>query len=115
MLIEPKKLPATGEIVSIKLMNGDEIVGKMGRLRDDGIELIKPVGIAVHMVGPQQAQIGLAPFMASIDDDGATLFLKSALVCEPVVTRKDVASTYLKATTGIEMPTSRNTSGLVGL
>ncbi len=113
MLLE--KPPAEGDIVSFKLTNGEEIVGKLVKTSANGVTVSRPVAIAVQMVGPQKASLAFAPFMASITDDQNVTFTTALLQTTAMKTRTDVANNYRLATTGIEVPTAQQSPGLLSL
>jgi hypothetical protein len=102
MLIEKK--PTTGEVVTIRLISGEEIIGKLAHSTDTTVtKLSQPIQIALQMLPSNQAQIAFAPFMASTDEESSISFPNSALVVTPTKTRDDVKKQYIKATSSIEI------------
>lgn len=104
MLIDKKDV-SVGEVAALRLTTGEELVGKVLDLTSTAITLSKPVIIQMQMVSQTQAGIGFAPFMVSVDEDSKFTILLAKLVCAPMKARKDIAGNYLKATTGLEIPT----------
>ncbi len=104
MLLEKK--PTVGEVVTIRLLSGEEVIGKLASNDSQGVKLAKPIQIVVQMTRDNQMGIQFAPLMASTDEDASMTFPNSAIVIAPIVTRTDVASQYLKATTSLEIPPS---------
>jgi len=113
MLIQ--KPMATGDIITLKIMNGDEIVGKLISYDTTGYTLAKPVIVAIQPVGPTQVQLAFMPFMASSNEDTNIVFPTEALLTKPVKTRNDVANNYRRATANIEVatPGQMEASGLI--
>lgn len=94
MLIQsPLKL---NDIVTLKMVGGDEIVGKLLDERtDDYLELSKPL---VVMMGQQG--FGLAPYILTAGPD-ASAKLDRRHVVTYVKTFDQVAKEYIKQTTGL--------------
>lgn len=94
MLIQtPIKL---NDIVTIKMVGGDEVVGKLldERMMEQ-IELGKP-----RVVMMSQQGFGLAPYILTADPDGS-VYLDRRHVVSVVKTFEPVAKEYIKQTTGI--------------
>lgn len=96
MLINVRK---KGDIVAIKLTSGEEVVGSFQEDTAEGIELRKPLAMAMTPQGP-----ALAPWIASADITQETnmKFNKMHVVAVASV-HKPIADAYTQATTGIDM------------
>lgn len=96
MLIStPMKL---NDIVTVKLVGGDEVVGKLIDERTDTyIELAKPMVVMMAREG-----FGLAPFVLTAGPD-ASMQLDRSHVITVVKTLDAVAKQYIKQTTGIQL------------
>ena len=94
MLLE--KPITTGEVVSIKLINGDEIIARFETEDSSGITILKPLAITV---GPQG--LGMMPWIFLGDKD--TMTLKKEHVFVMVKSKKDAANQYMQGTTGIAL------------
>jgi len=94
MLIEtPMKL---SDVVTVKMVGGDEVVGKLlDEHMDAYIELSKPL-----MVMMAQQGFGLVPYVLTAGPDAAVR-LDRAHVIAIVKTYDQVASQYIKQTTGL--------------
>lgn len=94
MLIEtPMKL---NDVVTVKMVGGDEVVGKLVDERtEDYIELSKPLVVMMSQQG-----FGLAPFILTAGPD-CTAKIDRRHVVTVVKTLKEVASQYIKQTTGL--------------
>lgn len=94
MLLE--KPMATGDVVSIKLTSGEEIIC---RLEEDGVDTVtitKPLGVTL---GPQG--LGMIPFMFLGNKD--TIKLKQSHILAMMPSKEDAAKQYMEGTTGIAM------------
>jgi len=84
------------DIVSFKLVNGDEIVAKIISVEPDGFVIHKPCTVM-----PSQQGLGLIQSMFTIDlNKNIKLDLQHVMMHAPTV--KDVVNHYIKTTTGIE-------------
>lgn len=87
-------------IVSIKLVTGEEIVGRLTSETSETITLEKPVMLTINQKG-----MGFAPVCISVDDASEFTF-KQAHVLFKAETRKEIVDPYIQATTGIQLATS---------
>lgn len=88
------------DILSIKLMTGEEIIGQKLGEDKESITLVKPIQLVVSEKG-----LGFAPVCISIDDASSFTFKKSHILFQ-ANTRKELVDQYIKATTGIQLATS---------
>lgn len=89
------KGPTVGEVVTIKLTSGEEL---LGTLREDGATIIKVSKLRV--LTSTKEGIGMMPFVVTADPDQDCSLNKSVVVLmEP--TDKEFASSYTKAVSGI--------------
>lgn len=98
-----KKQPAANDVVAFKLVNGEEIVGKIVNTTAEVITVAKPVVVQLHGLQGGQAGIGFAPYSLAADDAGEFSYYRSQVLASPVLARSDIAAAYLKATTGLEI------------
>lgn len=101
------------DIISLRLSNGEELVGRFVSQDDDTVTLNKVISIQLIPMGNGQAGISFAPFMASVSDDIQQTFMKSHLVCHPTKTRKEVSDRYYEATGSIVPASSSMAAGLI--
>jgi len=87
---------ATGSVVSMKLVNGDEIIARFEEETSDTITIDKPKALTA---GPQG--LGMIPWMFLGDKDTITLQKSHVFVMVP--SKKDAADQYLEGTTGIAL------------
>lgn len=84
-----------GQIISMKLTSGDEVVGKVSGQTAEGITLSKPVILAASRDG-----LAMVPFMMTADPDGEYLFKTNNIMCV-VNTNQQVSDAYYQSVTGI--------------
>lgn len=85
------------EITTIKLVSGEEIIGRLVSKDDDNVTLSKPVQIIASQKG-----IGFAPLCISIDDASEFKF-KHQHILFTAATRSELEEAYIKSTTGIQL------------
>ena len=84
------------QIVSFKLVNGDEIVAKVVEENADGFTVSKPCTVM-----PSQQGIGLLQSLFTSNLDENVVIDKKHIMLH-AETIKDIENHYLKTTTGIE-------------
>ena len=84
-----------GDIVSVKLSSGEEMVATLESETSTDVILRKPL----MLVAGQQGA-GLAPFMFTVDQDAKYTVKLNSIICI-VKTAKDATSTYTQSTTGL--------------
>lgn len=87
----------TGDTVTLKLISGEEVVGRIGDPTDGQIVLTKPM---TFIMGPQG--LGMVPYMFSAPQD-AKIKLKDSAVVAIVKTDEQVNKQYLQQTTGLTL------------
>lgn len=98
MLISKSRKIDDGDIVSFKLVNGDEIVGKVESQTDDAYVINRPC-----LVVPSQQGIGLIQAMFSVDPD-QSIEVRKQHVMMHAPTFSQLQSHYIQTTTGIATP-----------
>jgi hypothetical protein len=95
MLID--KGPTIGDVVSLKLSSGEEIIARLDEQSDTEYKLGKPMVIAMGPNGP-----GLIPFMFTAGTQKSVPVSRRAV---SVITASDkqFADQYISSTTGIQM------------
>lgn len=99
MLIQNNKYDE-GDVVSYKLVNGDEIVGKIVEDHSDTWVLSKPCTVL-----PSPKGIGLVQSLFTADQN-KNITIKSQHVIMHQLTVKEIANHYFEVTTGIKPVTS---------
>ena len=85
-----------GDVVSVKLINGDEIIARLEADDHQGITLNKPLAITMSAQG-----LGMIPWVFLGEKDSYTLKREHIFVMVP--SKKDAADQYLQGTTGIAL------------
>lgn len=86
-----------GEVVSLKLMSGEELIAKYVEETSKGHKLKKPM---VLSMGPQG--IGMIPFVMTVDMEKDITVNPSAVISIES-TEKQFADAYIQNTTGIRL------------
>jgi hypothetical protein len=94
MLLE--KPIAEGDVVSLKLVNGDEIIARLDKDDHNGITITKPLAITA---GPQG--LGMIPWIFLGNKETFTLKREHVFVMVP--SKKEAADQYMQGTTGIAL------------
>jgi hypothetical protein len=94
MLIQ--KPAATGDTVSIKLISGEEIIGRLDEDNAEYIKLNRPKSVSIGAQG-----LGMMPFMFLGGADNVTI--KHSHIIVMVLAEKSAADQYVQGTTGIAL------------
>jgi len=92
-----------GEINTIKLTSGEEVVAKIMTISDGVLFVKHPVSIGPN---PQGGAPMLVPSMYTAEMDRDVVLYASA-ISMVAPTREDVKVAYIKATTGIDVPAKK--------
>lgn len=95
MLID--KGVSSGEVVTIKIISGAEVIAKLIEETPLGYKLSKPMVLSVSQQG-----MALMPYILSVDPEKEVLMLKSN-VCMIAPTDKQFSDGYTQNTTGIAL------------
>lgn len=88
---------ATNEVVSLKLVSGEEIIARFEEETPTGYRISKPT-----MITMTQGGIGLMPYMFTVDPDRDIVIGHQAVVVISA-TEKVFADQYIQGTTGIKI------------
>lgn len=94
MLIE--KPIADGDVVSLKLLNGDEIIARFDGETATEIKINRPLAITAGAQG-----LGMIPWVFLAEKETFTLQKSHVFVMVP--SKKDAANQYMQGTTGIAL------------
>lgn len=112
MLLQ-KTTTKEGDIVSFKSTAGEEVLGKLVKSDETTITLAKPILVQLQMMQSGGAAISFAPFSLARDDASDFTFYKSAMLTTAEAARDDIRANYIKATTGLDVPTSAQASAIL--
>lgn len=87
---------STGDVVSIKLINGDEIIAKLEAEDQDSVTINRPMALTM---GPQG--LGMIPWVFLGDESKIVLQKKNTFFI--VASKKEASKQYLENTTGISL------------
>ena len=91
-----KKPYAVGDVVSVKLINGDELIGTLDEETDVLIKLDRPKALTLQAGG-----LGMIPWIFLGEPDSYTL--KKSHIFVIVASKKDASDQYMQGTTGIAL------------
>lgn len=94
MLIE--KPISEGDVVSLKLLNGDEIIARFDGETATEIKINRPLALTAGAQG-----LGMIPWIFLAEKE--TFTLQKAHVFVMVPSKKDAANQYMQGTTGIAL------------
>lgn len=94
-----------GEVVAVKLVNGQEIITKLTGIEGTVYTLARPYVLMLVRGENGEPTVTFAPFSMGIDDNRDTVYEidRSHMVFTPVAARADAAKQYLQTTSGIEI------------
>lgn len=87
---------SNGDIISLKLINGDELIARFESETGDDITIDRPLALTMSREG-----LGMIPWMMLGDKSAITL--KKSHVFAVVSSQKDAADQYMQGTTGIAL------------
>lgn len=87
---------SVGDVVSIKLISGEEIIARLEDQTTDKIRVHKPLAVNIGPTG-----LAMMPFVFLADSDN--LEIKTQHVIVMANSKKDAADQYIQGTTGIKM------------
>ena len=91
-----KKPITAGSVVSIKIINGDEIIARYESEDADTVTINKPLALTMGAQG-----LGMIPWVFL--GDAETITLQKSHVFFVVQSKKDAADQYMQGTTGIAL------------
>ena len=87
---------SSGDVVSLKLVNGDELIARFENETGDEIKISKPLAITIGAQG-----LGMMPWMFLGEKE--TITLKRDHVFVMMISKKEAADQYMQGTTGIAL------------
>jgi hypothetical protein len=94
MLIDKKF--SNGDVVSLKLINGDELIARFESETAEEITIDRPLAVTIGRDG-----LGMMPWLFLGVKDSITLKKSHVFVISP--SQKDAAEQYMQGTTGIAL------------
>ena len=96
MLIINKGVSA-GDVITLKLTSGEELVAKLAEETDSYYKLSRPMVIGMGQQGP-----GLMPYLFTVSPDKEVKLLKTTVTVAEA-TDESFAKQFLESTTGIKL------------
>jgi hypothetical protein len=91
-----KKPIVAGTVVSIKLINGEEIITRYDDEDADTVTINRPLALTMNGQG-----LGMIPWLFLGDQD--TFPIKKSHIFVMVISKKEAADQYMEGTTGIAL------------
>jgi hypothetical protein len=88
---------SAGEVITLKLTSGEELVAKLVEEQDSFYKLSRPMVIGMGQQGP-----GLMPYLFTVHPDKEVKISKSAVTVAES-TDKQFADQFVQSTTGIKL------------
>lgn len=102
MLISTNKV-AVGDVVAVKMLNGEELLAKLTGLDGDTYTFSRPVILALVPTANGQASVSFAPFMMGLDETQDVTIEYSKMLMRPIIARKDAAAQYTRSTSSLDL------------
>jgi hypothetical protein len=88
---------SAGEVITLKLTSGEELVAKLAEETDSYYKLSRPMVIGMGQQGP-----GLMPYLFTVSPDKEVKLLKTTVTVAEA-TDEAFAKQFLESTTGIKL------------
>ena len=95
------------DIITMKLVTGEEIISKFVESSDTGYKVSKPLVLSITSQGP-----AMTPFLFTAEIAGEIALPKHAVIAL-AVTDKQTAGQYIKGTSGIQPATTTDFGRLI--
>lgn len=86
-----------GDVVTIKLSSGEEIVGKYIEETAKGHKISKPMVLSITQQG-----VGMVPYLFTVNPD-TEIVINNNVISVIVNTESDFSKQYLQASTGLQI------------
>jgi hypothetical protein len=108
-----QKSITVNDIVSIKLITGDELIAKLTAVGQDSISISKPLVVTIGM-DERTGQVGIqmSPYFVLCASPDANITLKNIHILVYTLANDGAKSGYIQNTTGLTLASSRN-NGLI--
>lgn len=106
MLINTKSHALEGQVVCVKLMNGEEILADLEKVDGDKFTFYRPVVLMMIPNGDGTGSVTFTPFGLGLGENPRVTIDLSKMLYEPVAARDDAAKRYTSAFSGIQVVSS---------
>ena len=90
------------QVLSFKLLSGEEVMGRLVKESDATITLEKVRSVQMVQQGPQQMGMAIVPYSATVID-GEIPFRRSAMSTDPMTPSDETEKMYMQQTTSIAL------------
>ncbi len=90
------------QVISFKLLSGEEVMGRLVNEIDTTITLEKVRSVQMVQQGPQQMGMAIIPYSATVID-GEIPFRKSAMSTDTMTPSDETEKLYMQQTTSIDL------------
>ena len=96
------------EVRVLKLVSGEEVIGKVEKNEDDFIVLGNARSLMMQQTGDGQVGLGMVPFMPSADNpatdsESDVKIYKQFIMAEPIAVPSPLEDAYLRSTSKIAL------------
>jgi hypothetical protein len=95
MLIEKHSAPVVNDIVSLKLVSGEEIIGRLVEQNREHIIIAKPMRVILQAC---ENGVSFAQALAAADRGVSLTIMTAALAVRPVKANQHIIADYIKST-----------------
>lgn len=96
---------AEKSVISFRLVTGETLLARFVRKDEKTLVITRPV-VANPVQNEQGYGIFYSPFCATVDEDQDFSIPMSAILIEPMRPRAELEQSYIKMTTGLDIPIS---------
>lgn len=97
---------SVGDVVSIRLITGEEIIGYLIEETPSQTCLRKPMILQMHKMPDGSIGLGFSPTMVSAGDNDHVTVMSTSMVYRAAKTQSEIKDHYIKATSGILTPSA---------
>jgi hypothetical protein len=96
-----------GDVVTLKLVTGEEVIGKVTGTSTDSITISKPMLVNIGMdERNKQVGIQMLPYFILCGDHDAAITIKDSHIIVKTIANDQAKSGYIQMTTGLTVATS---------
>jgi hypothetical protein len=95
-----------GKVVTVTLMNGQEILADLEKVDGDNWTFYRPVVLMMIPNGDGTGSVTFTPFGLGLDEKPRITINMAKMLYEPVAARDDAAKRYVSAFSGIQVVSS---------
>ena len=103
MLINTKSHALEGQVVTVTLMNGQEILADLDKVDGDNYTFYRPVVLMMIPNGDGTGSVTFTPFGLGLPENPRVTINITKMLYEPVAARDDAAKRYVSAFSGIQV------------